>query len=424
MIFSEIVVYTLAYFSLITGIFFLLSFFTKKRAIEDPPFEVKGKKLPFVSIVMNAWNEEKTIEEVLSSLILIDYPKNKYEIIVVDDGSTDKTFEKAKEFSKKFNFVKVFHIENKGAAGAKNFGIKKAKGKIIVSFDGDTHVEPSALKKMLGYFEDKNVMAITASLNVQTPKNLLQRIQWVEYMLGIFLRKAFCLTNSIHVVPGPFTAYRKEFFEKHGYFQEGNITEDSEMAMRIQSKGYSIRNSISANVYTKTPETFNSLLKQRIRWYYGFTKNAITYRNLFGLKHGNLGIVVFPSAFISVLLAIIAFGVFISQSYDLISSYFARLLVTNFSLIPSLSSIKLNYFIDVVVNFITTKFFLFILISISIFTIMIAIGKKKSRDKRKMVWSCILFLLIYWFLYTFWWLSMFFYKGVLRKKIKWGPRYY
>ena len=278
MLWTHLVLYIIAYFGLFTASFFLLTYFGSSKKMKEDP---KAKNFPFVSIIINVWNEEKAIGKTLKSVLALDYPKNRYEIIVVDDGSTDRTYERAKIFSRSLPRVRILRKKNGGAASAKNFGIKHAKGEIVATLDADSFVSPDCLKKMIGYFEDKEVYSVTAALNVYKPKGFLQNLQWAEYVMGIFLRKAFSLADALHVIPGPFSLFRKKFFKKHGYFDEGNITEDTEIAMRIQTKGYKIKNSISANVYTILPNSYWALMKQRIRWYYGFLNNSWHYRNLF-----------------------------------------------------------------------------------------------------------------------------------------------
>lgn len=178
--------------------------------------------------------------------------------------------------------------------------MKKCSGELVGGLDADSFVTSKALKRMIGYFDDEDVMAVTPSLKVYKPKKVLQKIQMIEYLIGVFLRKIFALLGSINVTPGPFSIYRKSFFDKNGGWDEDNITEDIEIAFRIQSKNYLIENSETATVYTVSPASFKGLFSQRIRWYVGGLQNALDYRHLFGTKHGNLGLFILPGSFISV----------------------------------------------------------------------------------------------------------------------------
>ena len=423
MLWTHLILYITAYFGLFTAIFFLLIYFGSSRKEKTDPVP---KAFPFVSIIVNVWNEEKVIEKTVNSLLDLDYPKNKYEIIVVDDGSTDKTFEKALFISRHNSRVRVFKKKNGGAASAKNYGLTKAKGEIIATMDADSFVSKDALKKMIGYFEDKNVYSVTAALNVYKPRRFLQNLQWAEYMLSIFLRKVFSIAEAIHVIPGPLSLFRKKFFEKHGKFDEGNITEDTEIAMRIQSRGYKIKNSISANIYTLLPTTVGGLMKQRIRWYYGFIHNSMNYRNLFNPfeRKDNLAALVLPGALASVVLSILAVFIFFYENFTLLQDNITRLTVTGFDILPSLLSLDWTYIKEFFLSYITNPLVAFIIMGIICTLLLLLSGKKESKDNRKMIWAIFCFFLTYWFFYASWWVGTAVHRGILRKKIKWGPRYY
>ena len=123
--------------------------------------EDKGYK-PKLSVVIPAYNEAKEIPKCIESILALNYPKDKIEIIVVDDGSKDNTLEIAQGYEK--IGVKVFTKKNEGTAAAtKNYGIKKATGDIIATLDGDSYVHPEAVNNMINYFNDDSVMhAVTA----------------------------------------------------------------------------------------------------------------------------------------------------------------------------------------------------------------------------------------------------------------------
>lgn len=402
--------------------FFILSYGSPAKAIKDP----KPKRFPFVSIIIPAYNEEKAIVRTIKCVCNLVYPKNKYEIIVVDDGSSDKTFSLAKRFEKqKEPIVRVFKKVNGGVASAKNYGIKKAKGELIATLDADSFVSRNALKNMIGYLEDPKVIAVAPSLNVYKPKGFLQNLQWAEYMMGIFLRKVFSQINAIHVIPGPFSIYKKSFFEKHGAFNEGNITEDTELAMRAQTLGYKIKNSMAAAVYTVTPNSFKSLLIQRIRWYYGFIQNSIQYKRLLNpKKYGDLAVMILPSAFISIAFAIASLVIIFHSFFLNIQGNITRFSALGFDAFKMLFNITGSYIKEGVVSYFTNPFMFFIVIGILITVLWIIRARQGAKDKRSMKFAFVCFFLTYGVFYAFWWLATFIYRGILRKKIKWGPRLY
>jgi len=386
MLLISLAVYITAYFGLVTAGFFLLTYFTNRKLMADP----EAKKLPFVSFIVPVFNEEREIKKTIHSLLDIDYPKDKFEIIVIDDGSSDNTYGILKKLQSKR--VRVFTKENGGCASALNLGISKARGKILARFDSDTLLSRDSLKKTVGYFENPQVMAVTSSLNVNNHKGFLQKIQWAEYLFGITLRKIFDLNNAIHVIPGPLSVYRAEFFEKHGGFEEGNITEDTEMAMRMQSYGYEIRNSISANVYTNVPTKFHQLLDQRIRWYTGFLHNAWNYRHLYNLKRKtDLSLFILPAAIISVLLAFFSFFVMLYYNLKSLGDSIIRISVTGLSLNDWMKSITFKTLQDSVIDYATSRYIFFIILGMLLMILFFSISKYHSGEKRRTVFAIILY---------------------------------
>lgn len=405
--FGEFLVYATSYFGLFTAIFFLFTMYEYKHKLKVP----KAHKYYKVSVIVPAYNEEKTIKKTIKSLLNLDYPKDKLEILIIDDGSTDNTYKIAKKFENKN--LKVFTKKNGGKGTALNFGLKKCTGELVGALDADSFVSRHALKRIIGYFNDKEIMAVTPSLKVYNPKTILQKVQMIEYLIGIFLRKAFALLGSIHVTPGPFSIYRKSFFDKYGGYDENNLTEDIEVALRIQSKKYIIENSETGSVYTVSPSSFRQLLRQRLRWYIGFTQNVIRYRHLFSKKHGNLGLFVLPGSFVSVFLVILllfysGFKFFRNTYRNLLNYYQIK-----FDLL-TLLDLKLDSFY---LN-ISTVMFLSILSLIAGLAI-VYFAKKISKEKTRIKFSYVFFLMIYWVLFGFWWIASGVYK-LSGRKVKWG----
>jgi cellulose synthase/poly-beta-1,6-N-acetylglucosamine synthase-like glycosyltransferase len=415
---THIVIYIVAFFGLLMTIFFILSYFPVKS--EDP----KPKRFPFVSVILPAYNEEEHIIKSIKSVLQLDYPKSKYEIIVVDDGSTDKTFERAKKFAEGYSNIRVFHKPNGGTASAKNYGIERAKGELITTLDADSFVSPQALKHMVGYFDEPKVSGVTAALNVYKPRGFLQALQWAEYMAGIFLRKTFSRIDAVHVIPGPFSLYKKSFFDRYGGFAD-NITEDTEIAMRMQTHGYKIRNSMAAAVYTTLPRGLRALFIQRIRWYYGFVRNSIDYKRLFNVrKYGDLAMIILPSAFISVALAIAAVSVFCNSIFLSAQGGVERFRALGFAAFESLFKIKGEYIRESFITYFTNPFIFFIAVGLAISLLWFVLAIKGAKEKRNMVPAFIYFFITYGIFFAAWWLATFIYRGILRKKIRWGPRYY
>ncbi len=404
--FGDILIYTTSYFGLFTAIFFLFTMYENKHKLKVP----KIKKIYKVSVIVPAYNEEKTISKTIKSLLNLDYPKDKLEILVIDDGSTDNTYKIAKQFESKN--VKVYTKKNEGKGATLNFGLERCSGELVGALDADSFVARNALKHIIGYFTDKDVMAVTPSLKVYTPKSILQKIQMIEYLIGVFLRKAFAFLGSVHVTPGPFSIYRKFFFDAYGGYDENNIAEDQEIAFRIQSKKYIIENSETANVYTVSPSSFKSLLRQRVRWYVGFIQNTINYRHLFTKKHGNLGLFILPGSFISVFLVILSLFYFLYKFIENTSKNLINYYQIKFDLL-TLIDFKLDSFY---LN-ISTIMLLSVLSLIAGITV-VYVAKKISKENTKIKISYIFYLIFYWLLFGFWWFISVAYK-LFGKKIEW-----
>jgi len=406
--------YLLVYITTFIGLFFCLLFLISllERKTKNPP---APEKKPLVSVVIPAFNESETIKKCVNSVLAINWPKDKLEIIVVDDGSTDNTYKIAKSITA--GNVRVLRQKNRGKGAALNFGIKNSRGDFVATLDADSFATKEVLNNMIGYFSDEETMIVTPALRILNPKGILQRVQHIEYVMGICMRKAFASLNSIYITPGPFSVFRRGFFEKHGYFDEHNITEDTEIGLRAQVKNCKIENSMDSVVYTVAPSDFKSLLKQRIRWYAGLVDNAARYKQIMSRKYGYLGLLTLPSAFITtgLLLVLIA---------DLLYSYFKEvkdtvinLSLVNFDISPliQLKFLKPEYLIY---QFANPLFFLFIIGLVFVITITL-IGKYKSKDRKGIKLDFLYFLILYSILYSFWWMSMLLLK-ICGIKIGWG----
>jgi cellulose synthase/poly-beta-1,6-N-acetylglucosamine synthase-like glycosyltransferase len=265
------------------------------------------------------------------------------------------------------------------------------------------------------FFEDKEVTAVTPSMKIYKPKGVLQRIQSIEYLIGIFLRKAFAELGSINVTPGPFSIYRMTFFKKHGKYVPAHNTEDIEMALRIQRHHGIIENSSDAFVYTVGPKTFKTLYKQRIRWYYGFLKNIADYKDLFGRKHGNLGMIVLPSSLFSILLLI---AILSYQLINLVNAWFQKYL--NFKAVNwNLTELQWFNFEPFFIN--TDATIILGLLSFLLAISIVYIAKEISDERGPLLISYIFFLIGYWILYAFWWLAAII-RVIRGKEVSWGHK--
>ena len=398
--------YVACYFGLFVSVFYLLMFMETRKKLKSP----RGKKLPRISVIIPAHNEERVIERTIRSVLNLDYPRNKLEIIVVDDGSTDRTYEIAKKYESKT--IKVFKKKREGKASALNFGIKKCSNDFILTLDADCFPKKDVLKKMVGYFEDPRIMSVVPVLSVWKPKSLIEKMQVVEYAIVSFIRKLSTFIHSLNVAPGA-SLYRKRFFKRYGGFDENNLTEDLEMGMRIQSKNYRIAYALDTCVYTIVPKTFKDLMRQRIRWNYGTLENLKKYSFMFGLRYGDLGIFFLPVMAVGMGLSIILLVYYSALILWNVfhSLYLFSLIGYDFSYI--ISSIRLDEIIDTLLS---TRVFLFVILFLVGLTIYAL--AKKSLKKGKFKLEFLAYTIIYgWILILFQFLGLVYFLS--RRRPRW-----
>lgn len=385
-------------------LWFTVFFKNRKKMFSNP----KPKRLPSITFLVPAYNEEKNIGKCLQSILNLDYPKNKLKVIVIDDGSTDNT----PRIVKKFKKVKLIRQKNSGKAAALNNGLKYVKTELVACMDADSYPEKNYLLEMIGYLEKKNVAAVTPAMKVLNTQTIIQKIQWVEYLWQIFLRKIFNFFDCQYVIPGPGSVYKTFVLKKVGGFEVGNIAEDTEIAFRIIDKGYRIENSINAYVYTEAPSNFKGLYKQRIRWYRGYIQNVVKYSKMvFNPKYGNLGFFLLPMNF--VWMFILSF-LFFSQIFTLLwnfAQYFISWYHIKFAVI--LPEMRVDIFL---IDFYTYFFFLFLLLTLFTLWLSIVFSGEKVDLKKKLSFY-LSYILIYPFLISIFWILSIIYElaGVKKK---------
>ncbi|KKW35355.1 MAG: Glycosyltransferase involved in cell wall biogenesis [Candidatus Adlerbacteria bacterium GW2011_GWA1_54_10] len=290
---GELGVYASLFLALYFEIFLLISFFERRPA---PRTARQPARYPNVAILVPSYNEERTIAGTLESLLSLDYPKDKLELVVVDDGSMDKTGNIAKKFATEHPQVKYFYKENGGKYTALNWGLERTSAEFVGCLDADSFVAPDALLETIKRFEESpDTMAVVPAMKVYRPRRILELMQSVEYTFGIFYKKMFDNLAAISVLPGPFSLYRREVFEKIGMFRHAHNTEDMEIAFRMHANGLKIVNAHTAHVYTTVPKTVRALIRQRTRWSQGFLQNSRDYAYMyFNRRYGNFGLLVLP----------------------------------------------------------------------------------------------------------------------------------
>lgn len=247
---------------------------------------------PRISLIVPAYNEEKTINACIESLLKLNYPD--YEIIVVDDGSTDRTYEEAL----KCGTIKVIHQSNQGKPNALNNGIRNSTGEIILTVDADTELDKNALQSIASRFAlSEKLGAVAGNVKVKSESGLLNVVQSAEYVTGINLvRKGQSVLGCVTIVPGPIAALKRQAVEKTGFFTDDTFAEDFDITLKILKEGYRIEYDEASVAYTDAPKNVEDLLKQRRRWYRGMIQVLDKHKDMyFNAKLGLAGIFSVPN---------------------------------------------------------------------------------------------------------------------------------
>ncbi len=248
---------------------------------------------PDVTVLVPAYNEETVILHTLAAVLASDYPRLR--VIVIDDGSDDKTYDLVRSAYKTDPRVRVLHQENAGKAAALNTGVAAAETEILVAIDADTIILPDAIGALVAHFADPDVGAVAGNAKVGNRVNLLTRLQAVEYITSQNLdRRAFERPNAILVVPGAIGAWRRTALLAAGGYSLRTLAEDADMTVSVIRQGYRVIYEENAIAMTEAPETLRQLMNQRLRWTLGILQ--VAWANRGALREGNgIGLVALPN---------------------------------------------------------------------------------------------------------------------------------
>lgn len=255
-------------------------------------------QIPLVSIIVPAYNEEVNAVTSLHNLLKCNYPD--FEIIFVDDGSKDATYENVKNAFANNPLVKVFTKQNGGKASALNYGINQSHADYVVCIDADTKLAADAVTMLMRNFfisnPDEEIGAVAGIVKVGNEVNMLTRWQSIEYITSQnFDRKGFAYPNAISVIPGAIGAFKKDAIIEAGGFTTDTLAEDCDITLRILKAGYIVANEPKAIAYTEAPETLKQFMKQRNRWSFGVMQTFWKHKELlFAKSNKNLGWIALP----------------------------------------------------------------------------------------------------------------------------------
>ena len=220
-----------------------------------------------ISVIVPAYNEATGIAGTVLSLCEAHY-LSEVEIIVVDDGSTDRTAHIAHRLA--IPGVRVVSQPNTGKSAALNTGVALASHDIVVLVDGDTAFEKFALARLVAPFSDPAVAAVSGNTKVGNRRGLLGRWQHIEYVIGFNLdRRMFDVIGCMPTVPGAIGAFRREVLQAVGGVSDDTLAEDTDLSMTICRAGYRVAYVEDARAWTEAPSSWRQLWRQRYRWCYG-----------------------------------------------------------------------------------------------------------------------------------------------------------
>jgi peptidoglycan-N-acetylglucosamine deacetylase len=387
-------------------VFYILVYFKNRKDIFSYP---TTKKKYSVSVLIPAWNEEETVKNTIEAIFSIDYDIK--ELIVINDGSTDRTRKIVENLMKKYPKLKIINKENTGKGDSINRGIKVAKGEIVVVVDADSYPEKDSFKKLVGFFDDEKVGAATCVFIPRNNKTFFEKLQDIEYHVIAFTRKLLGYVDAIWVTPGPLAMYRKTALKKIGGFDKDNITEDIEIAWRLTGAGYKREMCLDTYATTTVPKTLKLWYRQRRRWNVGGLQCISKYKKSF-FKKGMLGAFILPLFTTQLFLGVVGLGVFL---YVTIRRVVSNYLFAAYSIPARVPVLTMN-------DLLITPSFLnylgaILFVAGFIFTIIVLSIMKSGVLKRQNIFNLLFYSLVYLSVYPVIMISSIY--NFIKKNYKW-----
>lgn len=372
--------------------FFLILFFRNRNSFFSCP---ESKKNYEVSFVVPAYNEEKTIEDTIRHIFDIDYDIK--EVIVVNDCSTDNTRKVVESLLKKYPKLRLINNnKNLGnAAAAQNVGLKYVKTELVAVVDADSFPARDSLKKMVGFFDDPKVGAVTCPVLARNKNKFWEKLQGIEYIAISFGRKLLEYVDAIYVTPGPLALYRKKALDDISGFDETNMTQDIEATWHLAYKGWERKMSLSTGVTSQVPSKLKAWWRQRRRWNIGGLQCIKKYYKIIGRK-GMLGFFIIPFFIINLFLGLIGLSIFF---YLVTTRIISNYLLTRYSIIADTPIITLDEFFITpsILNYLGVVLFVFGLLFV---LLTLSILNEKIRKKENF-FNIPFYLIFYLILYPF-----------------------
>ena len=289
----------------------------------EEPADLDGADGPLVSVLIPCFNEEKVIAASIARILESDW-KN-LEVLVLDDGSKDRTADEVRDHFAGDPRVTLLSFENGGKARAVNKGLAVARGEYVVALDADTLFPPETIGRLARWFQDPDIGAVAGNAIVGNRVNIVTRWQALEYVTAQNLeRRALSALGAVTVVPGAVGAWRKSVLDALGGYPSDTLAEDQDLTIACQRAGWKVAFDPEARAYTEAPDTVGGLLKQRFRWSFGTLQCVWKHRKaMFSTKTPVLGFVALPQIWLfQIILAVAAPLVDFAVIWSLISGLY------------------------------------------------------------------------------------------------------
>lgn len=243
---------------------------------------------PFISVVIPAYNEETGVLRTVESVLATNYPNKQ--IIVVNDGSTDRTLAILRNYQRKHpGAISVISQKNSGKAVALNYAITKwAKGSLVMVLDADSLLHPDGMQHMVNHFRNRKIIAASSNVKVLPSKSVLGVAQRIEYLISYRMKRSLSIMNMEYIVGGVGSTFRRSVLLKVGGYDTDTMTEDIDLTVKLikhfGNTNYRVHYAADCVTYTEHVLSFPSLIKQRFRWKYGRFQTLLKNKDMFFSK--------------------------------------------------------------------------------------------------------------------------------------------
>ena len=278
---------------ILVGLFAVIDRLRRPHRQASPGFN------PRIAVLVPAYNEEKVIVRTVRSVLHSDYENLR--VIVIDDGSSDRTFDVAREaYAKEIaaGRVTVLTKPNGGKAAALNFALDQIDEEFYVGIDADTVIAADAISKLIPHFEDAGIGAVAGNAKVGNRVNLWTRWQALEYITSQnFERRALDLFHVVTVVPGAIGAWRTSAVKAAGGYPLNTVAEDADLTMNLLEQQFKVVYEDRALAFTEAPIDAKGLMRQRFRWSFGILQSVWKHRLAF-VRNKAMGLFALPNILI------------------------------------------------------------------------------------------------------------------------------